>query len=179
VNIKGRYRHQSQHKVTANGFTIVEVLIAGILMASALTAVGRLSVAALSVSAHSSARASMEAAINDNIQTMQKEDSYFTQEWIKNNDKYNFETACSSPAETLGEHLKTIDQDPRLIVHVDSEPSSTVVSKNKPITRTFDFSTIPGILKISYSFEGPEKQIEDEIRVIEMNPNFASQCYQT
>ena len=158
---------------------MVEVLIAGILMASALAAVGRLSVAALSVSAHSSSRASMEAAINDNIQTMQKEDSYFTREWIQDNGVDDFETACKTPAETLGEHLKTIDQDPRLIVHVDSEPRPIVDSKSKPIKRTFDFNTIPGILKIIYSFEGPEKQIGNEIRVIEMNPNFASQCYRT
>lgn len=150
---------------------MVEVLIAGILMASALAAVGRLSVAALSVSAHSSIRASMEAAINDNIQTMQKEDSYFTPEWIKDNADYDFETACANPAEKLGEHLQSVDQDPRLIV--DDEP------KSNQIKRTFDFSTIPGILKIIYSFEGPEKQIGSEIRVIEINPNFASQCYRT
>ena len=64
---------------------MVEVLIAGILMASALTAVSRISIAALSSSAHSSDRAKIEAAINDNIQTLQKEDSYLTKKWIINN----------------------------------------------------------------------------------------------
>ena len=152
-----------QCKVTANGFTMVEVLIAGILMASALAAVGRLSVAALSVSAHSSTRAGIEAAINDNIQIMQKEDSYFTREWIKDNANIDFKTACISPAGTLSDHLQSVDQEPRL----------------KEITRTFDVNTTPGILKITYSFEGPEQNIGEESRVIEMNPNFASQCYRT
>ncbi|WP_413430408.1 hypothetical protein [Synechococcus sp. Cu2B8-bc1011] len=132
-------------------------------MASALAAVGRLSVAALSVSAHSSARASIEAAINDNIQTMQKEDSYFTREWIEDNTNIDFKTACKSPAGTLNDHLQSVDPEPRL----------------KEITRTFDANTTPGILKIAYSFQGPEQNIGEELRVIEMNPNFASQCYTT
>ena len=61
---------------------MVEVLIAGILMAFALAAVSRISVAALSSSASLSDRARIEAAINDNIQAMQKEDSYYTDAWI-------------------------------------------------------------------------------------------------
>ncbi|QNI72724.1 hypothetical protein [Synechococcus sp. NOUM97013] len=64
---------------------MVEVLIAGILMASALAAVGRLSVAALSSSAHLSKRAKIEAAINNNIQALQKEDSYLTHAWMEEN----------------------------------------------------------------------------------------------
>ena len=64
---------------------MVEVLIAGILLASALAAVSRISVAALSGSANLSDRASIEAAINDNIQAMQKEDSYYTDAWIIEN----------------------------------------------------------------------------------------------
>ena len=64
---------------------MVEVLIAGILLASALAAVSRISVAALSSSANLSERARLEAAINDNIQSMQKEDSYLTTDWISNN----------------------------------------------------------------------------------------------
>ena len=142
---------------------MVEVLIAGILMASALAAVGRLSVAALSASAHSLTRTSIEAAINDNIQIMQKEDSYFTRDWIEDNANIDFVTACLSPASTLRDHLQSVAPEPRLA----------------EITRTFDYNTIPGILKVIYSFEGPEQQIREETRVIEMNPNFASQCYRT
>ena len=64
-------------------FQWLRVLIAGVLLASAISAVSRISVAALSNSARSSERSKIEAAINDNIQMLQKEDSYFTYEWIE------------------------------------------------------------------------------------------------
>ena len=69
----------------ANGFSMVEALIAGVLLASAMTAVSRIMVTVLSGFSNLSARAKIEAAINDNIQTHQKEDSYLTVDWIQNN----------------------------------------------------------------------------------------------
>ena len=69
----------------ANGFSMVEVLIAGVLLASAMTAMSRIMVTVLSGFSNLSARAKIEAAINDNIQTHQKEDSYLTVDWIQNN----------------------------------------------------------------------------------------------
>ena len=148
---------------------MVEVLIAGILLASALAAVSRISVAALSGSARSSDRARIEAAINDNIQAMQKEDSYYTEDWITENAvgvqeaREALKSACTNPTETLKNHLENIAPKPR----------------HPAITRTFDISSIPGILRVVYSFEGPEKQVKKEQRVIEMNPNFAAKCYRT
>ena len=143
---------------------MVEVLIAGILLASALAAVSRISVAALSGSANLSDRARIEAAINDNIQAMQKEDSYYTDAWIiKNGGQEALKSACTNPSEALRSHLQTVAQEPRL----------------PAITRKFDISSIPGILRIVYSFEGPEQQIKAEQRIIEMTPNFAAKCYST
>ena len=143
---------------------MVEVLIAGILLASALAAVSRISVAALSGSANLSDRARIEAAINNNIQAMQKEDSYYTDAWIIDNEgQEGFKSACSDPPEALSNHLQTVAQEPRLAA----------------IKRTFDTSSIPGILRIIYSFEGPERQVKAEQRIIEMTPNFAAQCYST
>ena len=143
---------------------MVEVLIAGILLASALAAVSRISVAALSGSANLSDRASIEAAINDNIQAMQKEDSYYTDAWIiENGGQEALKSACTNPPEKLGNHLQTVAPEPRLAA----------------ITRTFDIDSIPGILRIVYSFEGPEQQVKAEQRVIEMTPNFAAKCYST
>ena len=157
---------------------MVEVLIAGILLASALAAVSRISVAALSGSASLSDRARIEAAINDNIQAMQKEDSYYTAEWIiENRGQESLEKACSSgddtqddddpfsgpPPNALKNHLKTVAPEPRLA----------------SITRSFDPSSIPGILRIIYNFEGPEQQVKAEQRIIEMTPNFAAKCYST
>ena len=143
---------------------MVEVLIAGILLASALAAVSRISVAALSGSANLSDRARIEAAINNNIQAMQKEDSYYTDAWIIDNEgQEGFKSACRDPPEVLSNHLQTVAPEPRLAA----------------IKRTFDTSSIPGILRIIYSFEGPERQVKAEQRIIEMTPNFAAQCYST
>ena len=78
---------------------MIEVLIAGVLLASAISAVSRISVAALSNSARSSERSKIEAAINDNIQMLQKEDSYFTYEWIEEYE--DIQAACAKPEEAL------------------------------------------------------------------------------
>ena len=143
---------------------MVEVLIAGILLASALAAVSRISVAALSGSASLSDRARIEAAINDNIQAMQKEDSYYTDAWIIDDGGQDaLNNACTNPPESLSNHLQDVAPKPRL----------------KAIKRTFDFNSIPGILRIVYSFEGPEQQVKTEQRIIEMTPNFAAKCYST
>lgn len=143
---------------------MVEVLIAGILLASALAAVSRISVAALSGSANLSDRARIEAAINDNIQAMQKEDSYYTAEWIiDNGGQEDLKSACTNPPEALSSYLQNVAPEPRLAA----------------ITRTFDFQSIPGILRVIYSFEGPEQQVQAEQRIIEMTPNFAAKCYST
>lgn len=143
---------------------MVEVLIAGILLASALAAVSRMSVAALSGSASLSDRVRIEAAINDNIQSMQKEDSYYTDAWIiDDGGQEALESACSNPPEALSNHLQIVAPEPR---HED-------------VTRTFDITSVPGILRIVYSFEGPEQQVKAERRIIEMTPNFAAKCYST
>lgn len=143
---------------------MVEVLIAGILLASALAAVSRISVAALSGSASLSDRVRIEAAINDNIQALQKEDSYFTDAWIVDGGGPEaLQSSCSNPAEALSNHLQMVAPELRL----------------EDVTRTFDIDSIPGILRIVYSFEGPEQQVKAERRIIEMTPNFAAKCYST
>ena len=149
-------RQRSYHQ---NGFSMIETMIAGLLLASSLTAVSRMSISALSGSKTSSYRAQIEAAINNDIQTMQKEDSYFTYAWISRNQ--NISDACQNPPEALKDHLQ----------HVVSGPNI------EGITRKFDSTSIPGILTVEYNFEGPEQAIGSEIRLIEMNPNFSSECY--
>lgn len=140
---------------------MVEVLIAGVLLASAISAVSRISVAALSNSARSSERSKIEAAINDNIQMLQKEDSYFTYEWIEEYE--DIQAACAKPEEALNSRLQTIVEKPRV----------------SGIERTFDATSTPGILKVIYEFVGPETSIGQEQRLIEMHPNFAAKCFST
>jgi len=143
---------------------MVEVLIAGILLASALTAVSRLSIAALNGSARLSDRARIEAAIYENIQTIQKEDSYFTDTWITDNHgKEALQNACKDPIDALSNHLDAVVPAPG----------------DEAINRTFDRNSIPGILRIVYSFEAPEQPVKKELRMIEMSPNFSANCYNT
>lgn len=163
MKLIGRYRRRGRRNKPINGFSMVEVLIAGILLASSTAAVSKISVSALSSSANISDRARIEAAINDNIQALQKEDSYFTSNWIEANQNGGLQAACSDPPQALSSHLQAIVADPR----------------NTSVTREFDASSIPGILRVIYRFEGPEQQIKSEQRLIEMSPNFAAQCYTT
>ena len=147
-----------RHRRTTDGFSIIETLIAGLLLASTLTAISRMSVASLSGSKLSSERSRIEAAINNNIQIMQKEDSYFTYEWISKNK--DIKQACQNPALALMIHLQDVVDEPG----------------EEGIVRDFLISQ-PGILTVKYIFEAPEKAIAKEIRLIEMNPNFSSECY--
>ena len=154
-----RIKPTKQRSYHQNGFSMIETMIAGVLLASSLTAVSRMSISALSGSRTSSYRAQIEAAINNDIQTMQKEDSYFTYDWISRNQ--NISDSCQNPPEALKEHLQNVVSDPNI----------------EGITRKFDSTSIPGILTVEYNFEGPEQAIGNEIRLIEMNPNFSSECY--
>ena len=79
--------------------------------------------------------------------------------WISRNQ--NISDACQNPPEALKDHLQNVVSGPNI----------------EGITRTFDSTSIPGILTVEYNFEGPEQAIGSEIRLIEMNPNFSSECY--
>ena len=164
---------------------MVEVLIAGILIASALTAVSRISVAALTGSTNLADRARIEAAINDNIQSMQKEDSYFTDAFVIENKGRDWfrDNACEKPAEELGNHLKAVTKANNhkgvTIKDVDMLTPANNEMKKGLIERLFDAKSNPKVLRIVYHFEGPEQQVKREKRLIEMTPNFAAKCYRT
>ena len=143
---------------------MAEMLIAGILFATALVAVSRISIASLISSSHLADRSRIEADINDNIQAMQKGDFYYTHAFILNKGgEEALQRACDNPPKELSNHLQGTVPQPRLTT----------------ITRSFDVNSAPGILRVIYSFEGPERQIQEEKRIIEMTPNFAAMCYKT
>jgi type II secretory pathway pseudopilin PulG len=292
----------NKKKPKENGFSMVEVLIAGILLASALTAVSRMSIAALSGNAHTATRTNIEASISDNIQTMQKEDSYFTSDKIKENpgnflDFINnnqqisnvlneincFRNTDQGDEEAVQEETETgqkplldaegnpvfdkdgdpimIDNDKKAIFDAEGNPifdanknpildnlscdsrihwgndgqdadrpvfinyidrnqqpnakckkpeyfsgldkieqgkiaikcacespalilamhllSIDTGPRSAQTMRNIEIRTNPEILRIIYSFKGPEQQIDNEQRIIDMNPNFAAQCYTT
>ena len=143
---------------------MIESLIAGIIVAAVMTAVGRIGITAMATSRNQSSRNSIEAAINDHIQLVQMQDSYLTADAIKAESGLNtaLETACENPSTFLMNHLQRADV-------AGSTPNPEVAMEWN--------NSDPYLLVLTYNFEAPESTIGNEQRMIEVNPNFSSQCY--
>ena len=148
----------------SSGFTMIETLIAGLIVAGVMTAVGRFGISAMAASHNQSSRNSIEAAVNDHIQLVQMQDSYLTADAIEAESGLNttLETACQNPSTFLMNHLQREDI-------AGTAPSPEV-------SMEWD-SSDQSLLKLTYNFEAPESSIGTEQRMIEINPNFSSQCY--
>ena len=172
----------SQRRVSSrkgsSGFTVIEALIAGLVVASVMTAVARLSLSAMATSRNQSSRNAIEAAINDHIQLVQMQDSYLTPEALvvktgMTNTTEALEIACgyktqnagdtaSSPSTYLKNHLQV----------------PTIAGETPHPAVTIDWNDANrSLLVITYSFEAPESSIGIEKRIVDVNPNFSSQCY--
>ena len=138
--------------------------MAGLIVAGVMTAVGRFGISAMAASHNQSSRNSIEAAINDHIQLVQMQDSYLTADAIEAESGLNtsLETACQNPSTFLMNHLQREDI-------AGTAPSPEV-------SMEWD-SSDQSLLKLTYNFEAPESSIATEQRMIEINPNFSSQCY--
>lgn len=143
---------------------MIETLIAGLIVAGVMTAVGRFGISAMAASHNQSSRNSIEAAVNDHIQLVQMQDSYLTADAIEAESGLNtsLETACQNPSTFLMNHLQREDI-------AGTAPSPEV-------SMEWD-SSDQSLLKLTYNFEAPESSIGTEQRMIEINPNFSSQCY--
>ena len=143
---------------------MIETLIAGLIVAGVMTAVGRFGISAMAASHNQSSRNSIEAAVNDHIQLVQMQDSYLTADAIEAESGLNtsLETACQNPSTFLMNHLQREDI-------AGTAPSPEV-------SMEWDSSN-QSLLKLTYNFEAPESSIGTEQRMIEINPNFSSQCY--
>jgi len=157
-------RSNQKRPSEASGFTMIETLIAGLIVAGVMTAVGRFGISAMAASHNQSSRNSIEAAINDHIQLVQMQDSYLTANAIESESGLNtsLETACQNPSTFLMNHLQRTDV-------AGTAPSPDV-------SMEWDNSE-QSLLKLTYNFEAPESSIGTEQRMIEINPNFSSQCY--
>ncbi|WP_156486096.1 type II secretion system protein [Prochlorococcus sp. MIT 1306] len=179
--------NQTDHPKWDPGFTIVEVLIAGVLLAMVMTAVSRFSLSALVNSRNQLERTRIEAAINDNIQLLQQADSLLTFDSIPSEDEQQY--ACNDPPNYLKEQI--IERSGRQYVPA---PTLKNESNKKLINRTVNTTAAEEIAIIIYSFEGPgvakvannnsakllhdtEMQNHTEQRVLELNPNFQARCY--
>lgn len=158
---------------TEEGFTLVEVMVAGILLALVMGSVSRLGVSALASSANQSERIRIESAINNNIQLLQMEDSYLRLESL--GDEEEQQVACADPIAKLSSHLS------------QAVPEPTAPGLSEPIERTFEplGNSETDVLVVNYRFRSPESQDHKnsadrwEIRRVELNPNFTANCYTT
>ena len=171
----------------ASGFTMVEVLIAGVLLAMVMAGVSRLSLSSLVSSKNQLERTRIEAAINDNIQLLQRADSLITFESIPRIDEQKL--ACSNPAEYLKDQI--LEPTGRQYI---KPPNPRNASNKRLIVRSANITSAKEILIIIYSFEGPgatkiaskdsskllhenEMKNATEQRILELNPNFQARCY--
>ena len=166
-----RRKASQSENIVQQGFTLVEVMIAGVIMVLVMAAVSRLSITALSSGSNQAKRERIEAAIINNIHMLQKEDSYLRLEALGSEQERK--DACNAPAETLARVLG------------DRVAPPTVDDINQTITRDFVPTNDSGLdlLIVEYSFIAPTNQEKNqnykERRTIELNPNFTSKCYTT
>ena len=178
----------SKNIIKNEGFTLIEVLIAGVLIAMVMAAVSRLSLSAIANSKHQLDRVRIEAAINDNIQLMQQADSLLEYESISEAEK---RLACEDPANYLKGKIE--ENGGKYNVPV---PDLKNESNTRLINRTIDTTSAKDIAIIIYSFESPgsrksTKQASAELlydtkmqqateqRILELNPNFQGKCMPT
>ncbi|WP_114994001.1 prepilin-type N-terminal cleavage/methylation domain-containing protein [Synechococcus sp. UW179A] len=151
-----------------DGFTMVEVLIAGVIMLIVMVGTARISIQSITSGRHRIERDKIEAAIHNNIQLIQQADSKLTLESMPSQDQ---RAACLNPAAYLKQQLSK--KGGSIAV---PEPEISGVSKNNLIERSITVGEHPGITVISYQFSAPEYSIENERRTIELNPNFQTRC---
>ena len=139
---------------------MVEVVIAGAILVATMTAVAQMGVSALAGNKNLSKRAGIEATVNNDIQLLQQADSYLTYQAIDNK-----EQACGNPTAYLIDHL-------------EQEVNNSELATRK-IERTMQTGATQDVVEITYKFQGPEKGVRSEYRMVELNPNFSAECYTT
>ncbi len=156
-------------KRTVNGFTLLEVIIGGAIMATVMVAVARISITGIASSGQQASRSRIEAAINNNMQELQRINHLLTYESIESEGEEELETACSDPANYLTTKLENADA---------SFPPDDIDTATREIIKLEDSSSIPpsGIAVVTYEFEGPETSVSTEKRVLEFYPNFQALC---
>ena len=186
------FPHQLQARRSqkgVQGFTLIETLIAGLLLTLVMTGVGRLSLSALASSSNLAERRRIETAIDNHIQRIQQVDSLLRYEDLPSNHRSGANgspRACRYPAEYLATvlsqqgsvHPEDWTRDPKIngneLQLFSSFPPPSVSSTT--IHTEFSFDNDRSVMLIHYKFEAPESNIGEELRSIELSPNFQSYC---
>ena len=161
-----RTRHWRTARI--EGFTLVEVLIAGSILFMVMVAVSRISVQSITSGRNRMKRDRIEAAIHNNIQLIQQADAKLTLESMPSHERRQ---ACLNPAEYLKNKLDQEGGNSSV-----PKPEVTGIDGQNPIRRSIEIGTSPGITVVTYSFAAPEFSIGQERRVVELNPNFQNRC---
>ena len=165
-----------------------------------MTAVGRMSVSALAGSSNISDRRRIEQAIENHIQLIQQADSLLTYDNVPathRNGETGITRACRKPAEYLATALaqkglitNNAKDDWRLGDEVTADPNFRLFPSfpepgremngdviNSAIKETdYGYDEDKAIVTITYTFEAPEENVGIEKRVLELSPNFQSEC---
>ncbi len=163
ISTQPQQRRQNPHRLSADGFTLVEVVIAGVILVSVMTAVAQMSVTSLGGSRNRNSRDGLEAAINNDIQLLQQADSYLTFNSLTDSEQIQ---ACLDPTSYLIPYLENEVPEEDLQAGIKRS-----ISAGEGVTLD--------LVEVTYQFTGPENGINDEFRIIELNPNFSAQCYTT
>ena len=163
-------KQQLRHLLSngSKGFTMVEVLLAGVIMLIVMVGAARISIQSITSGRHRVERDKIEAEIQNNIQLLQQADSQLTLESMPSKDQ---RAACLNPAQYLKQQL--LKQGGRFAV---SPPLISGMDDINLISRTIMVGTHPGVTVITYEFSAPEYAIRNERRVVELNPNFQTRC---
>ena len=146
-----------------DGFGLIEAMIAGVILLFTMTAIGRFTQAAMSSGANQEIRTKLENRIMDNIQEIHQQDSRLTWEIIE--DLNDEQEACSNPAQYTKNKIET------------SGSGYYVETPKKIVRKITDSSDVPGIIIVTYSFDGPENSVGIEKRIVELSPTFAADCF--
>ena len=173
-----------QQRLSEQGFTLVEVLIAGVLLTAVLTAVARFSTLAMAGSNNQKDRQAIEASINDNIQLIQQADSQITvNRLIDDNDGFfdtsNLSQACGDGSSSSNAASFLMNQISNGEVSV-GPPELNTTQTDYSLQRIFNVVNLGNtyMLKVEYQFDGPEENVDAEYRIIEISPSFEAGCYQ-
>lgn len=195
---KPKVSQLQRRKKRDQGFTLVEVMIAGVIMSTIMVSVAQMTGKAMVGGHRQKNRQAIEAAINDDIQVLQQTDSKISIQWIK--EEGDFINACENPGEYLANLLKVGGKfyvAPRNADESNNESSTDekteetglfrreIMSKGLPSSNnsggadsTISNPTKQLLTRVVYTFQGPEKAINEEKRVVELSPSFQAFCYQ-
>ncbi len=149
-------RQPLRKQLQANGFTLMESLVAGVILFLLMLSTNRFLLMGMANSSRSGERAALEMAILNDIEQVQALDAL-----VNNSDELK-PAACAS--NNGAQHLSQL---------INSE---NPVPQNSNWTRQSD-SSDPDILVLTYAFEIPMREEESkEYRIVELNPSFMATC---